>query len=212
MHRFRFTFLAVCLILIWLGWTDTDLHLRNRAPLPIDIAEVERHGPPREWLEVRGGFLNLDQAISTSGTLQVDALLVPLQTEPRVEGPIRLLVETRDERLLNHFRTYHFGLDSERAQEEYRRMHQADFLRQQPVTGLVSSGLVARSNREKILQLAQMTGMDVAPDLIYLVEGRQPPQVRGYLFLAVGVLGLIKVLRRWRGTPTDSSPTVPTGT
>ena len=32
MKRFRFTLLAICLVLLYLGWIDVALFLRNPAP------------------------------------------------------------------------------------------------------------------------------------------------------------------------------------
>ena len=111
MKRFRYTLLAVCLVLLWLGWTDISFFLANRTPAQLSIQQLERFGPPRDWLQITGGRLDLEQAISTSGTLELDALLVPLKSAPDVEK-LALLVETRDPGLLELFRTYHFMLDT----------------------------------------------------------------------------------------------------
>ena len=197
MKRFRFTLLAVCLLLLYLGWNDVSLHLRNPSPLDIEIAELERSGAPREWLHVTEGVLDLEEAISTSGSVDVEALLVPLKSSPRDEK-FRVLVETRNPRLMEHFRAYHFKQDSVFAKERYLREHAADFHASRDVTGMVVGGLIASGNRDKLMQLARDVGMDVADDVIFVSEGKAPPGYRGFFFLAVGLLGMVKVLRMWR--------------
>jgi hypothetical protein len=197
MKRFRFTLLAVCLLLLYLGWNDVSLFLRNPSPLPIEISELERSGAPREWLHVTRGIQNLEESISTSGSVDIDALLVPLKSSPGDDN-IRVLVETRNSRLLEHFRAYHLKQDSAFAKEKYLREHAADFNAPRDVTGMVAGGLVASGNRDKLMQLAKDVGMDVAHDVIFISEGKEPPRYRGFFYLAVGLLGLIKVLLTWK--------------
>ena len=84
MKRFRFTLTAICLVLLWLGWTDVSLFLRNRAPLTITEAELVKNGPPREWLHITGGYQDLLMGISTSGSVELDAFLVPLRVSHRI--------------------------------------------------------------------------------------------------------------------------------
>ena len=92
MKRFRFTLLAICLLLLWLGWNDLSLLLRNPKPQTIGLEELVRTGPPRDWLHVTGGYQDLTEAISTSGSVDLDAFLVPLKTYLRgalLPGPGR---------------------------------------------------------------------------------------------------------------------------
>jgi len=193
MKRFRFTLIAICVVLLYLGWTDASLFLRNRAPLTVTIAKLAREGAPREWLHVTGGRLDLEEAISTSGSVDVDALLVPLRPASAGEK-IPVLVETRDPRLMELFITYNFKQDSAFAKEDYLQQHREEFHPSRDVTGMVVGGLVASGNRDKLMQLAKELKMDVDENVVFLSEGKEPPKFRGFIFLAVGLVGLGKVL------------------
>ncbi len=197
MNRFRFTLLAICLVLIYLGWSDVSLFLRNPEPLPIAIEELELSGAPREWLRVTGGYQDLTQAISTSGSVELDALLVPLKSAPDERG-FRVLVETRDPHLLNLFKTYHFLLDSVLEKEKYLTEHQDEFVGRIDVTGTLVGGLIASGNRDKLLTLARDIGMDVSDEVIFISEGKEPATFRGFFFLGIALLGLIKVVLMFR--------------
>lgn len=197
MKRFRFTLLAVCLLLLFLGWNDVSLTLRNPSPLSIDIAELERNGAPREWLHVTGGIQDLEEAISTSGSVEVDALLVPLKSTSESET-FRVLVETRHPALLEHFKAYHFQQDSVFAKERYLQEHRADFHARRDLTGMLVGGLIAGANRDKLMQLSREIGLEVVDDVVFVSEGKEPTRYRGFFFLGVGLLGLVKVLLMWR--------------
>jgi len=45
-----------------------------------------------------------------------------------------------------------------------------------------------------LLKLANQTDLDVADDVVFLSEGKEPGKWRGIFFTVVGLLGLIKVL------------------
>lgn len=207
MKRFRFTLIAVCLVLFYLGWDDVSLFLRNRAPQTVDIAAVEQNGAPREWLHVTGGTLDLNEAISTSGSIELDALLIPLKSDPAVAG-FRVLVETRDPRLLDLFQTYHFKLDSALEKERFLAEHRKDFLTVRDVRGTLITGLVATGNRDKLATLAREVGMNVADDVVFIAEGKEPPRFRGFFFLTVAILALLKLLTAKGSIPAkgESAP------
>jgi hypothetical protein len=197
MRRFRVTLLAICLLLIYLGWNDASIFLRNQQPEAIAIDTLERSGAPREWLQVSGGYQDLQRAISTSGTLQLDALLVPLTSEPRRDS-FQVLVETRQPRLLELFRTYHLRLDTIAEQKRFLEEHHEEFFGRREITGTVISGLVAKGNREKLMKLARDVGMEVPEEVIFLSEGNEPVRYRGFIFLVLGLAGLLKVASFWR--------------
>ena len=69
MKRFRFTLIAVCLVLLYLGVNDLLLWFKNQTPQTITISQLEASGAPQEWLKIKAGYLDLDRAISTSGTV-----------------------------------------------------------------------------------------------------------------------------------------------
>jgi len=197
MKRFRFTLLAICLVLLYLGWSDTALWLRNPEPAAVTIAELEGGNVPREWLRVSGGYMDLTEAISTSGSLEIDAFLVPLKSSAGAEG-FHVLVETRDPKVLELLRTYHFTFESAEEQEAFLREHAGEFRGVREITAMVAGGLVASGNRDKLMQLAKGLGMQVPPDVIFLSEGKSPERWRGFFFLGVGLLGLIKALTLWK--------------
>jgi hypothetical protein len=200
MKRFRFTLLAICLVLLYLGWTDIDILLRNPSPATVSIEELEKGNVPREWLHVTGGHLNLLEAISTSGSIELDAFLVPLKSSPEAET-FHVLVETRDPRVQELLATYHFNLETAAEKEAYLKANAAEFQGQREVTGMVVTGLIASGNRDKLMKLAKEVGLQVPPDVIFLSEGKEPGRWRGFFFLGVGLLGLIKVLMLWKKPP-----------
>lgn len=205
MNRFRFTLLAVCLVLLYLGMTDLSLFFRNQAPAPLSISDLEQQGPPREWLQVTGGYQDLEQAISTSGSIELNALLVPLKASPEQKG-FRVLVETRNPRVMELFKTYHFKFDSVFAKEKYLAEHREEFYAQRDITGMEISGLIASGNRDKLLELAQELGMEVDEDVVFLAEGKEPASWRGFLFVALAIAGLIKFATMLRKAPAAHSP------
>jgi len=85
MRRFRYTLIAICLVLLFLGVSDLILWFNNQAPQAVNIEALEQTGPPGEWLQVTAGYQDLDRAISTSGTVEMEALLIPLVMHPDQE-------------------------------------------------------------------------------------------------------------------------------
>lgn len=210
MKRFRFTLIAICLFLVWLGWTDVDLFLRNRQPAEISVEELIARGAPREWMHIRGGYQDIEQAISTSGTIELDALLVPLKADPDDER-IHVLVETRNPEVIKLFSTYHFKIDSALEKEAFQEKHRGEFFGQRDITGMLVSGLVATSNRDKLLSLTEKTDLPVVEDVILISEGKEPVSFRGFFFLGTGLLGLIFIAVQWRKGSRQGGPATSSG-
>ncbi|MGK2906666.1 MAG: hypothetical protein ACSLFH_10010 [Desulfuromonadales bacterium] len=207
MRRFRFTLLSVCLVLLFLGMGDLILWFHNQSPQPVSIGILEQTGAPQEWLQVTAGYQDLDRGISTSGSLEMEALLVPQLAHPDQEQ-IRVMVETRNPLLLKLFRDYHFLTDTIPEKQDFRRDHADEFKGQRDVTGMLVTGIIARGNQQKLLKLAKQTGLDIADDVIFLSEGKQPDKWRGVFFIVVGLLGLIKVLTlKKQETPVSQDKT-----
>ncbi|WP_221249391.1 hypothetical protein [Desulfuromonas versatilis] len=194
MNRFRFTLLAVCLVLVYLGYADVSLFLRNRAPLPITMEQLASDGAPREWLHIQGAVEDLEHAISTSGSIELSALLVPLKSSADQEG-FSVLLETRNPELLEPFKTYHFLLDSALEKERYLEEHKERFQHRRDVTGMLVTGLIATGNRDKLMTLARELGMQVSDEVIFVSEGKEPARWRGFFFLAMALGGLFKFAR-----------------
>ena len=193
MKRFRVTLLAICLVLLYLGGTDVALFLRNQEPQPVTLRQLETTGAPREWLTIDGGYLNLLEAINMSGTIEIDALLVPLTIIPG-DKAFKVLFETRDPQILKLWKTYHFKIDSALAQKQFLAENLRAFQAPKQLIGLTASSLIASNNRDKLLELAREVGMDAADDTIFISEGKEPGRWRGLFFVAVGLLGLLKVV------------------
>lgn len=193
MRRFRYTLIAICLLLLFLGGSDLVLWYHNQSPKTVTIQALERDGAPQEWLHVTSGYQDLDRAISTSGSVDMEALLIPLLATPD-QGQIKILVETRNPHLLQIFQDYHFFTDTLPQKQEFHRQHNAEFKGQREVTGMLVAGLIARGNQQKLLKLAKETDLDIADGVIFLSEGKEPDQWRGLFFTVIGLLGLIRVL------------------
>ena len=207
MKRFRFTLIAVCLVLLYLGGSDLLLWFNNQSAQTLSISQLEESGAPQEWLNVKAGYLDLDRAISTSGSVEMEALLIPLVTHPDQER-IRVMVETRSPDLLKLFEEYHFFTDTIPEKQAFRQKHAGTFKGQREITGMLVAGLIARGNQQKLLKLAKQTGLDVADDVIFLSEGKMPGKWRGVFFTVVGLLGLVRVLtgKRERRPPAPDRP------
>lgn len=205
MKRYRFTVLTVCLFLLFLGWNDLSLFFRNRTPKLVAIETLKKRGALREWLYVQGGYQDLEQAISTSGTVELDALLVPLKSAP--EAPtFRVLVETRNPHLLELFRTYHFKIDSVFEKEAFLEKHRQEFHGRRDVSGMVVGGLIAAGNRSKLEKLTgELRGVD-PEQAIFLSEAKEPPRLRGFFYAGIGLFGLIAVIRRWKTSAPGRGP------
>ena len=192
MRRFRYTLIAVCLVLLILGVSDLTLWFNNQDPQAVSIETLEQIGAPAEWLDVKAGYQDLDRAISTSGSLEMEALLVPLVAHPDQEQ-IHVMVETRDPHQLKLFQDYHFFTDTLPEKKEFRRNHGAEFKGQRDITGMLVAGLIARGNRQKLIDLAKETDLNIADDVIFLSEGKEPGKLRGVFFTLIGLLGMFKV-------------------
>lgn len=64
---------------------------------------------------------------------------------------------------------------------------------------MLIAGLIIRGNQQKLMTLAKQTVLDVADDVIFLSEGKEPGKWRGVIFSLVGLIGLFKVLSRKTG-------------
>ena len=193
MKRFRFTFLAVCMLLTWLGASDLTLQLRNPEPLDIKLSELPAGPPPREWLRINGGHFDLLQAINMSGTIEVDSFLVPLVAN-KDSGSPRVWVETRDPAIVDLLTTYYFKLDSDQQRQDYLAAHRAEFTPPRNVTGMTADSLIANTNRTKLLDLLGKIGVQPREDVLFVSAGKSPNRWRGPLFLVLSVLGVIKFL------------------
>ncbi len=193
MKRFRVTLIAICLILGWLGYADLSLLLRNPEPYPISISDLEAKGAPREWLSVRDGYQDLLQAINMSGTMEIDAFLVPLKPS-RGTQEVRIWFETRDQQIIELLKTYYFYLDSDAQRERFLADNQDFLTAKRDLTGMTADDLVADSNRQKLLELLQEMKIPIPEDVIFISEGKKPAMLRGIFFAAMALIGFLKLL------------------
>jgi hypothetical protein len=197
MKRFRITLLVICLVLIFLGGSDLQLFFRNPQPMPVKVAELEQQVPKQEWLAIREGHYNLLEAISTSGSVEVNAFLIPLKTSPDAKD-YRVLVETRKPQIVDALKFYHFKLETDLEKQKYLEDHRKLFFGQREVTGMVMSGLIGRNNRNRLAKLSKDYGIEVPEDVIFFTEGKVPAKFRGFFFVGVALLGLVKLATTWR--------------
>lgn len=197
MQRFRFTLIAICAVLLILGGVDIRLQLNNPEPASVGIDAVVKGEVPREWMTIDGGYLAIPEAISTSGSIDIDALLVPLK---RTIGDTEtaILIETRSPDVLGPFKELNFGLDSVVARERYLKEKHDLLYPKRPVTGLQITGLVAEGNRDKLMTLAKEVQMPLAPEVLFLAEGKEPERVRGWFYVLVAIGGLVKIASAMR--------------
>lgn len=204
MKRFRVTLLVVCLLLGWLGFNDLSLYMRNSNPQPITIADLADQGAPREWLEVTGGYQDLLQAINMSGTMEIDAFLVPLKYST-ASDELLVWVETRDPQVVGALKTYYFKIDTDEGRAKFVEENQQLFLGRRDITGMTVSNLVADSNKNKLEELLTEMGIPVSERIIFISEGKEPERWRGLFFVAMALLGLGKFLMDQLKKPTAAT-------
>jgi len=192
MKRFRFTLLAVCLLLTWLGYSDLQLHFRNKAPLVISANQLEQGQTPREWLHVTGGYQNLLEAINMSGTMEIDAFLVPLRSFPDNQVT-SIWFETRDPQIVKLLKTYYFELNSDSARNDFITENRDFIYAQRDLIGMTADSMVANNNQAKLEELLTLMKIPVGENTVFISEGKEPVIYRGYFFVIIGILGILKV-------------------
>lgn len=200
MKRFRITIIAICLVLLWLGYTDLSVLLRNPKPLEVSLTELENSGAPREWLKVVGGSQDLLEAINMSGSMNIDAFLVPLKTSSDSKT-VKVWFETRDPEIIDILKTYYFLLDTDKQRQEFLNKNIQLFQQKRSVTGMTADRIVASSNQNKLSKLLQQMNIPVTQDTIFISEGKQPERWRGIFFVGIGLIGLIKVFLDFSRSP-----------
>lgn len=207
MNRFRFTFLVVCLALIYLGTNDLLSWSKNPEPTPISAAELISKGPVEDWVTVEGGILHLLDAANAGGDLPVEALMVPIRIG-KEGGPAQIILQTQDADLIEAFSAYYISIETEAQRAEYLEKNKDVFFNPLPRTGMVTSGLIAANHRSRMIKLAKDLDLTIADNVIFLTEGKTPPPWwRGLFFFIVGVAGLFKLWNNWRSTQGPNAPT-----
>jgi hypothetical protein len=197
MKRFRVTLLVFCLVLLYLGGSDLNTLRHNYKIQPVSIADLEGGEPPQQWLAIEGGYVDLLQAISTTGSVEVSSFLVPLKSASDTRD-YRVLVETRAPAIVDALKTYHFKLESVEEQQQYVKEHQELFSGRRDVSGMVLSDLINVNNQNRLAKLKSDYGVDVPENVILFTEDKEPARIRGFLFVGVALLGLFRVISRWK--------------
>lgn len=198
MNRFRATFIAICLVLVWLAYNDISLLLRNPEPLLISIHELESlEKAPREWMTVTDGYPDFLQAINMTGSMDFEAFLVPLSSSPD-SASYKIWFETRDPQILEALTTYHFLLDTEQQQLDFLEENSHLLFGQRHLTGMTAAELVANSNQKKLVSLLEELGIETPDTPIFISEEKEPAIWRGVFFALIALVGLIKLARDLR--------------
>ncbi|WP_303723031.1 hypothetical protein [Malonomonas rubra] len=205
MKRFRVTLLAVCLLLTWLGYSDLQLHFRNKAPQQITVQELEQGRPHREWLHVTGGYQNLLDAINMSGTMEIDAFLVPLRSTPDSRSST-IWFETRDPQIVELLKTYYFKLDNDLQRSQFANKNKDQIYAQRDLIGMTADSMVASNNQTKLEELLQQMKLPVGEHTVFISEGKEPIIYRGYFFAVIGILGILKLVLSFRNKPDTAQP------
>lgn len=193
MNRFRMTFIAVCLVLAWLAYADISLLLRNPAPLPVSIADLEAlKKAPREWLAVTDGYPHFLQGINMTGSMEFTAFLVPLTASPESQN-YKVWFETRDPEILAALTTYYFTLDTESQRQTFVEENAHIFSSQRSVTGMTAADLVANSNQRQLTKLLAQMGIEPTETPVFISENKKPLAWRGIFYALVAIAGLIKL-------------------
>ena len=193
MKRFRFTFLAICMLLTWLGINDLVVQLRNTEPMKVELYDLASAQSQQEWFSISGGHLDLLKGINMSGTIEIDSFLIPLVADRSVDNP-RVWVETRQPAIINLLTTYYFKLDNDQKRAAFLEEHQDEFFPKTTITGMTADSLIADANRSKLLELLTSMGIETGEDILFISEGKEPNQFRGPGFLLLSIIGVIRVI------------------
>lgn len=203
MKRFRITLLVICLLLGWLGYSDLSLLLRNPEPQQLSIDELIAQGPAREWVSISGGQQDLLQAINMSGTIEVGSFLVPLKSSP--EAPeVNVWFETREPQIIELLKTYYFKLETEQQRQQFLKDNAELLTLQRNVTGMTADNLIADSNHKKLTELLEEMQLTVPENVIFISQGKKPTSLRGFFFVAMSMIGLIKLALMFRPSKSAS--------
>lgn len=173
-----------------LAFLDLQLWWRNPAPQQLTIEEAQNWNGEREWLNINNAWWDVGSAISTSGTLDLEGLLIPLRrADETANSPITILLETRDPELLALFAQYHFSLDNEQSKAEFLKSNADKFRFVRPAAGMVLDGFLARNSKSNLKQLAKTSGLAIADKVIFVTEHKEPAKWRGIFFAVVALLG-----------------------
>ncbi|HKJ04767.1 MAG TPA: hypothetical protein VJ974_04150 [Geopsychrobacteraceae bacterium] len=203
MKRFRVTLLVVCLMLGWLGFNDLSLYFRNRTPQTLSIEEITNQGAPREWVNIVGGQQDLLQAINMSGTMEIDSFLVPLKQTAETKD-LLVWFETRDPQIISALKTYYFKLDTEAERAAFVDEKRQLFFARRDLTGMTVSNLVADSNRSKLKELLSDMNIPVSDQVVFISEGKKPSSGRGFFFMSIAFIGLMKLARDLSQKPAEA--------
>jgi len=204
MKRFRVTLLAICLLLTWLGYSDLQLHFRNKAPQVVTVHELEQRQPPREWLHVTNGYQNLIEAINMSGTMEIDAFLVPLRSSLNNQVT-SIWFETRDPQIVKLLKTYYFELNDDSARSEFVEEYSGLIYAQRDLIGMTADSMVANNNQGKLEELLTLMKIPYGENTVFLSEGKEPVTYRGYFYAIIGILGFLKVGLSFRRKPDTAA-------
>ncbi|THB74270.1 MAG: hypothetical protein D6B28_02305 [Gammaproteobacteria bacterium] len=199
MNRYRITVLVVCVVLIVLAVGDFYTLRRNYEPQVIAWDQISGGiSLDREWVTITGGTLMLEDAISNSGELEIDALVIPLVRDIG-DKTFYILVETRDPKLIETLMTYKYAFDTEHEQAEFLEKNIEMFRVQRTVSGMVVvgafGGLMPNRDQETMRELAKSENMELDENVIFVHEGNEPAKpYRGIFFLLMGIAGIIKVI------------------
>jgi hypothetical protein len=71
---------------------------------------------------------------------------------------------------------------------------------------MMQGSLVASSNQERLRELAEEGGLHLEGEPLFLSEGKEPPRIRGFLFVALALLGLWKFAAMTKKSTSASTP------
>lgn len=195
MKRYRVTLFVICMVLIVLGIADLRVYLRNPEPLIMSLQEVSKADKlSQEWLTITGGTLLIDEAVNPSGDEEIKALLIPYVPDAS-EDNCHVFVESSNETWLNLFKKYHFSFNSKEEKQAFLDENLDRFRPQIDLSGMVVVGLFVEGNRDKMLELADISGMNVSDNVIFFRDSNKPGKPFGAaFFLVMAFLGLSKLI------------------
>jgi len=202
MKRFRFTLLAIVLVLLSLGLIDLGLALKNTQPRPITAQALENQGLPAEWVVIEKATLDLTRAINLSGELPIEALFVPLADS--ADSRYLVWIETHDPELIQLVSRYETGFDTVFAKEAFFEENRERFFPQRDIRAMEADWISANPNKQHLLSFLNTEEKRGASDeelknrMILLSEGKSPALVRGSFYFITGLAGLVLLIRRWR--------------
>lgn len=191
----RFFLLIFTVAMLWGGTQTLYTVLSNLEPTELTIEQIEQSPTDKKWLLVKGGHLDLTEAVTSSflGVGEVKEVYLPVRTEGAEEGdPVAVVLATKNRAMLDVVNRM-AKIEDEAEAVKFAIQNIEVLHQQKDVKGLVRFGIEMDDSDERDLRklIPELTS-----DFVVIDEGKSPewPMIMmlfmglasGYAFIRMG--------------------------